>query len=61
MLDSEQHLMLEDMVMKEGKCDRINNSQRESEKYKKLAEAIVQDFKRFHNNYNKKGKQVQSQ
>jgi hypothetical protein len=61
MLDSEQLLMLEDMVMKEGKCDRIDNNQRESEKYKKLAEAIVQDFKRFHDNYNKKGKQVQSQ
>ena len=49
-LDAGQHLMLEDILTKDGKSDRINNDQRESEKYKELAKSIVKDFQEWHKN-----------
>ncbi len=49
-LDSEQHLMLEDILTKDSKSERINNDQRKSEKYKELAKSIVKDFQEWHKN-----------
>ena len=60
-LDSEQHLMLEDILIKDTKSKWLDNDRRESEKYKNLAKSIVTYFKHCHDQYIKKGKWVENQ
>lgn len=60
-LNGGQLLMLDDMIIEKGQSSRIDNQQRESDDYKKLAYLIVEGYKHFYDTYNKKGKEPQGQ